>query len=202
MKKLSTLTSIANEAEIYREEFLSLVKSIDLKSIIRVAELLYETSMREGSVFVCGNGGSAALSQHFAIDLGLGTRRFLGAGGCRIFDLSSNAAVLTATSNDLSFEEVFSRQLELVGTKDDVLIVISASGNSRNLVNAVSTAKKLGIITVSLTGFQGGALMELAQYSIHIPSQIGEYGRVEDSHSFVLHLLTHILRELNRMTLQ
>jgi len=196
LKDSSHLKNYINEIEAYREDFLDLIRSIDLGRILQIADLLFVASIRGSNVYVCGNGGSAALSQHFAIDLGLGTRKLLGEGGCRIFDLSSNSAVLTATSNDLGFEEAFSRQIELIGSKDDVLIAISASGKSKNVINAILKAKEIEMITIGLTGFDGGKVLKLVQHSIHVPSRTGEYGKTEDSHSYVLHLLTHLTRRI------
>jgi D-sedoheptulose 7-phosphate isomerase len=178
----------------YRTDHLYTIERLDLKSLLPVVEVLSDSMNHHSSfVYVCGNGGSATLSQHFAIDLGLGTHR-IKKRGCKVLDLTSNAAVLTATANDTGYENVFASQIELYGKKGDVLIAVSSSGNSKNVVNAVLKAKELGVKTVGLTGFDGGELKKLVDLGIHVETKIGNYGTVEDAHSFVLHALTHLLR--------
>jgi D-sedoheptulose 7-phosphate isomerase len=180
----------------YTLTFSGMLSNIDYSQVIRILELFRMKMYSKTSFFVCGNGGSAALSQHFAIDLGLGTARsLLNNKGCKIYDLTANAAIITATANDLSYSDVFSSQLEFYAQSGDVLIAISASGNSTNILNAVNTAKQLGLQTVGLTGFDGGRLRTLVDFSIHVESEVGDYGRVEDAHSFLLHLLTNLLRK-------
>jgi D-sedoheptulose 7-phosphate isomerase len=102
---------------------------------------------------------------------------------------------LTATANDVSYQKVFSHQIDLYGNQGDLLIVISSSGNSENVISAVETASQRGMKTIGLTGFDGGAIKSKVSYSIHLKTEIGEYGVVEDSHSFVLHLLTHLVKK-------
>ena len=102
--------------------------------------------------------------------------------------------MLTATANDLSFDQVFSQQLRLLGRKGDLLICFSASGNSRNLINAVEEARSMEIKTISVTGFDGGALRRISDFNIHVDTPIGRYGVVEDVHSTVSHMLTEIIR--------
>lgn len=181
--------------EEYRDTFLGYCKSLDLESLAPVLDVLRSTIASEsGFIFVCGNGGSAALSQHFAIDLGLGTHRKSNKGGCRIFDLTSNASVLTATANDTGYENVFSSQLDLYSNKGDLLIAISSSGNSINIIEAIKKARDRGVTTIGLTGFDGGEVRRLVNFSIHVETEAGNYGIVEDLHSFVLHILTHFIR--------
>lgn len=178
----------------YSSEFVKLISKVNSLEIVSVAEIIHDSMKRRRSIYVCGNGGSAALSQHFAIDLGLGTSKYLNAHGCRVFDLTSNAAILTATANDIDFTEVFSRQIELYGQSRDLLIAISSSGNSLNVVKAITKARELGIETIGITGFDGGQLKKIVDYHIHVESKIGDYGKVEDVHSFILHLVTNLVR--------
>jgi len=182
----------------YLSDFMALISKVNSHEIIRVAEIIHDKMKQRRSIYVCGNGGSAALSQHFAIDLGLGTSKYLKAQGCRVFDLTSNAAILTATANDLDFAEVFSRQIELYGQPQDLLITISSSGNSLNVINAITKARELGIETIGITGFDGGQLKELVDYHVHVESKIGDYGKVEDAHSFILHLVTNLIRGFSK----
>jgi phosphoheptose isomerase len=192
--------NLLKQIDEYTVTFSRMISNIDYSQVIRILELFRMKMKSKTSFFVCGNGGSAALSQHFAIDLGLGTARsLLNNEGCKIYDLTANAAIITATANDLSYSEVFSSQLEFYAQSGDVLIAISASGNSTNILNAVNTAKQLGLQTVGLTGFDGGRLRTLVDFSIHVESEVGDYGRVEDAHSFLLHLLTNLLRKNYRI---
>jgi len=143
-------------------------------------------------VFVAGNGGSATTASHMATDLGVGSLRRKNPTRC--ISLVENTGVLTATGNDLDFSSVFSQQLKLLGKSGDLLICFSASGNSKNLLDAVDVAKFLGITTIGITGFDGGQLREICDISIHIPTEFGSYGIVEDLHSTVSHLLTELIR--------
>lgn len=159
--------------------------------VMTVANLLSSKGFT-GNIFIAGNGGSASTASHMATDLGVGSLRRK--NPLRVVSLVDNVAVLTATANDLAFDQVFSQQLLLLGRKDDVFICFSASGNSRNLTNAVTDAKTLGMITISVTGFDGGMLKNMTDHNIHIETKIGSYGVVEDVHSTVNHLLTEIIR--------
>lgn len=191
---VEALSIFEEELEVYRSNFIKIMETLDLKRLLPVVELL-TTSLNESStmVYVCGNGGSATLSQHFAIDLGLGTLRIRNRA-CRVIDLTSNVAVLTATANDTGYENVFSKQLDLLAQNGDILIAISSSGNSTNVIDAVLKARELRMKTVGLTGFDGGEIKKLVDFSIHVETEIGNYGMVEDSHSFILHALSFLLR--------
>ena len=187
--------SLEHEAQTYTIDFLERFSALDLESVVSASMAIFECIGNNNSIFVCGNGGSASLSQHFVVDLGVGLRRKTKSIGCRIVDLTSNAAVLTATANDVSYNEVFSNQLDLYGNQGDLLIVVSSSGNSENIVRAVQTATQKCMQTIGLTGFDGGVIKSKVNYSIHVRTELGEYGVVEDSHSFVLHLLTHLVKK-------
>lgn len=145
-----------------------------------------------GMLFVAGNGGSASTSQHFTVDLGVGglDRESV----IRCISLTDNQSAVTAVANDRSFEAIFSTQLSVLAEPHDALLVISASGNSKNLLNAVHEAKKLGLITLGLLGFDGGKLRELCDISVLVSTNIGEYGIVEDVHLSICHNLTEALR--------
>ena len=187
--------SLEREAQTYTRNFLDRFSSLNLESVARASQSLLNCIENNNSIYVCGNGGSASLSQHFVVDLGVGLSRRTKSKGCRIVDLTSNAAVLTATANDVSYNEVFSNQLDLYGNQGDLLIVVSSSGNSENIIRAVQTATQKCMQTIGLTGFDGGKIKDKVTFSIHIKTEMGEYGVAEDSHSFVLHLLTHLVRK-------
>lgn len=151
-----------------------------------------EINKNGGVVYVVGNGGSAALANHFATDLGVGALKHK--KSVKIISLVSNISSLTASANDYGFEFVFSRELEIVNTSQDLLILISSSGNSRNLLEAAKIAKERGVQTFGILGFDGGKLKTLVDYYIHVESQIGDYGVIEDCHSVILHAVTEALR--------
>jgi D-sedoheptulose 7-phosphate isomerase len=180
-----------NVSRDYLLELSETISTFPSDQVVRIAEILIQ-KLGSGTLYTAGNGGSASTASHMAADLGVGSLRRK--NPLRVVSLVDNVAVLTATANDLAFDQVFSQQLLLLGRKGDVFICFSASGNSRNLTNAVTEAKKLGIITISVTGFDGGILKNITDYNIHISTKLGSYGVVEDVHSTVSHLLTEIVR--------
>jgi D-sedoheptulose 7-phosphate isomerase len=165
---------------------------IDLGEIAAFIQTLLEARARGARIIVLGNGGSAATASHFVNDLAIGTR----ASKCpfRIIGLTDNVSVLTAIANDYGYEEVFSRQLQVLMEPNDLVIAISASGNSPNVVEAVRWANAHGAVTVGWTGFDGGQLRTLARISVHVPTPAGEYGPVEDLHMIFDHLVSTYLR--------
>jgi D-sedoheptulose 7-phosphate isomerase len=136
------------------------------------------------TLFVAGNGGSAAIADHLGCDWTKGTHS-AGLPPLRTHSLVSNVAVLTAMANDFGYDAVFSRQLEMLGVAGDVLLLISSSGNSPNILAAVDSAKGMGITTIGLSGFSGGALAARADISLHVP--YANYGLVEDCHQILMH---------------
>lgn len=147
---------------------------------------------RRGYLYVAGNGGSASTASHFVTDIGVGSQSR--GGGLRAVCLSSNNGVVTATANDEGFGAVFARQVELLANVADVLVLISASGDSPNLVEAAKVGKRLGVEVVALTAFTGGALSALADLSIHVPTAVGDYGPAEDAHLTICHMVTELFR--------
>jgi phosphoheptose isomerase len=135
-------------------------------------------------VFVAGNGGSAAIADHLCCDWTKGTHA-ADQPPLRTQSLVSNVAMLTAVANDFGFDSAFSRQLEMLGSAGDVLLLISSSGNSPNIVAALDAAKVMGIATIGFTGFSGGVLAARADVSLHVP--YSNYGLVEDCHQMLMH---------------
>lgn len=178
-------------ARDYLEQLTLAISAFPTEDVIRVTSLL-KANLASGTLFTAGNGGSASTASHMATDLGVGSLRRK--NPIRVMSLVDNTAVLTATANDLNFDQIFSQQLRLLARKGDYFICFSASGNSQNLINAVEEARKMGITTISITGFDGGTLMTLTDHNIHIKSENGSYGVVEDVHSMVNHLITEIIR--------
>lgn len=185
------MSEIAGVAHSYLGQLTLALTKYPVEQVLKTGEILLK-KLDEGTLYVAGNGGSASTASHMATDLGVGSLRRK--NPLRIVSLVDNAAVLTATANDLSFDEIFSQQLKLLGRKGDVFICFSASGNSKNLINAVEKAREMQITTISVTGFDGGTLKSICDFNIHIETAIGSYGVVEDLHSTVSHMLTEIIR--------
>jgi D-sedoheptulose 7-phosphate isomerase len=176
----------------YVRSFEELLRRIDLDAVERVVDHLRAARDRGRTVFVAGNGGSAATASHWVNDLGKATKR----SGCpmmRVMCMTDNTSWLTALANDEGYDRVFSGQLENFAEAGDVLIVISASGNSANLVKAVELARERGLVTVGLLGFDGGALRELVDEHLWVVTEKGAYGPVETAHSVLCDILTTCL---------
>jgi len=168
-----------------------LTNDILLKTIGEVAELITQTYRNNGKVYFCGNGGSAADAQHLAAEL---SGRFyfdrppLNAEACHV-----NTSFLTAVANDYGYEEAFARYIKAVGTKGDVIVGISTSGNSANIVKALETAKTIRMATVSLTGESGGKMKELSDFLINIPSN--DTPRIQEAHILSGHIICEIVEK-------
>jgi D-sedoheptulose 7-phosphate isomerase len=179
-------------ARWYRERTLEQWKALDLKALERVAAVIEEAQSQGRFVWVCGNGGSAASAAHVGCDFGK-TAAKPGAKPLKAVSLSDNTAFMTAIGNDLSFDETFSRQLENVAAAGDVVLLISGSGNSENLLRAARLARARKAKVVGLLGFDGGKLKALCDEHLLIPSD--QYGVIEDMHMAVAHILTFYLKQ-------
>lgn len=187
--------SISQPNELLGGYFTKLSQALDLVDQTELGMLfstLLELRRHNRQLFIAGNGGSASTAQHFAIDLGVGgiNRHSI----IRAISLSDNQSAITALANDIDFRYVFSSLLTVFGNQNDLLLVISASGNSENLIEAVNKAKSLGIQTFGMLGFDGGVLRGICDQSILIETRKGEYGIVEDIHLSICHNLTEALR--------
>jgi len=179
-------------ARWYRDRSVEQWNALDLEALARVAAVVEEAQARGRFVWVCGNGGSAATSAHVGCDFGKTAAR-PGARPLKAVSLSDNAAFMTAVGNDLSFDETFARQLENVVAAGDVVILITGSGNSPNLLRAADVARARGARVVGFLGFDGGKLKALCDESLLIPSD--QYGVIEDMHMSVAHILTFYLKQ-------
>ena len=169
---------------------------IDTAEVGRLITTLLEARDRGATVFFIGNGGSAATASHFANDLAIGNNDYQ--KPFRAVSLADNMPIITAISNDVGYEEIFVRQLRVLGKKGDVLVGISASGNSPNLLKAFDHARTAGIKTVAITAFDGGKLKAMADEGIHVPTEPKEYGPAEDAHMVLDHLVGAYLMRLVR----
>ena len=178
-------------ASEYRNDVIEILRKLDLQAATAAAGTLRSARERGATVFVAGNGGSATTASHMVTDLMFG--RGLPEPGLRVVGLADNQAVITATANDVAYEEVFARQIRRLASPGDVLVLISASGNSPNVVAAAKAARELEVCVIGLTGFDGGALAGLSDVSIHVASPAGAYGPVEDAHLIINHMLVAAL---------
>jgi D-sedoheptulose 7-phosphate isomerase len=176
----------------YWDEVASVAAAIDLASLEQAAVMLLTCQARGRVVFVVGNGGSAATASHFACDLSKGTRRD-GPPTFHVVSLTDNVPLLTAWANDSGFERVFSEQLTALARPGDLLVAISASGNSPNVVAAVDAARSCGAAVVGLSGRSGGRLAHLVDALVTVPCDRIEV--VEDAHLIVAHSLCVAVRE-------
>jgi D-sedoheptulose 7-phosphate isomerase len=181
-------------AEDYLRKFECLLHKLDLDAFERIAQRLRIARDEGRFVYVAGNGGSAATASHFANDLGKMTKHS-GCKGMRVISLSDNISYLTALANDEGYEHIFSQQLKNFAQPADVLIVISASGNSPNLVRAVELARERGLLTIGFLGFDGGILKNKVDECLWLPTKKGAYGLVESGHALLCHILATCLME-------
>jgi len=172
-------------AEKYINNLTSLLKKIDYQNIEDIIEVLDNT---RGTIYIIGNGGSAATASHMVNDLGVGLKR-RGIKNFSIQSLSDNTPVCSALANDIGYKNIFYMQLKDRINKEDTLIVLSCSGNSKNIVKAVKYAKKQKVTIVGLTGFDGGKLKTLSDINFHIATAKNEYGLVEDAHMILDHII-------------
>ena len=181
-------------AGAYLDYLTSVLKTIDTREIGQFIETLLDARERGATIFFIGNGGSAATASHFANDIAIGTNSY--EKPFRAVSLTDSNAIITAVGNDFGFEEIFVRQLRVLGRAGDVVVAISASGNSPNLIRAFDYAKSIGIKTVAITAFDGGKMKEMADEGVHVPTAPKEYGPAEDAHMVLDHLVGAYLMRL------
>jgi D-sedoheptulose 7-phosphate isomerase len=184
-------------ARAYLEYLQTVLRRIDPEEIGHFIQTLLQARERAATVFFIGNGGSAATASHFANDLLIGTNHY--EKPFRTISLADNVPILTAIGNDFGYEEIFVRQLRSLGKSGDVLVAISASGNSPNLIQAFEYANSAGIGTIAITAFDGGRMKALASQGIHVPTELKEYGPAEDAHLVLDHLVSaYLMRFVKR----
>ena len=170
-----------------------LLSELDLQAVEGAAQTLDDACRRGNTVYTVGNGGSAATASHIAADLSWG-RRLGDARRPRAISLAANGAIVTALANDVGYAHVFEEQLISLFREGDVVVAISASGNSENVVRAAQFANYHGGSSVGMVGFDGGRLKDIARVSIHVPTPAGAYELVEDVHHAICHMLASYLK--------
>jgi len=189
---LGPYESAAAYFDAYSEEMARAVKSVDPAMLECAAAVLAEAYLGGARIFSCGNGGSASIANHMQCDhvKGVGTATDLRP---RVFSLSSNVELLTAIANDTGYDNVFVHQLQAQSEPGDVVIAVSSSGRSSNIVRVLTWAREQGLRTIAVTGFDGGAARTIAEASVHVDCT--NYGIVEDLHQAIMHALAQYIRQ-------
>ena len=178
--------------ENYIAQNLTLLKALDARAIARIIAEFGKARDARKRIYAIGNGGSASTASHFVNDMGKGASigretRF------KTIPLTDNVEWMTALSNDLCYEDVYVEQLKNFAEPGDVLLAISGSGNSENVLRAVRYANEVGCVTIGFTGFEGGKLRELVRHCVVIPSD--HMGRIEDMHLILQHMICYYFME-------
>jgi len=184
-------STVEDFVTLYLEEVRGHLRAISPAAVARAGELLLRAYQDGAQVLVAGNGGSASTASHLACDLGktvLGTEPTSRTSRFRVVSLADNVALLTAWANDVSYDAVFAEQVKSLGRPGDILVVVTASGNSRNIIKAVEAARERRVATIGLLGFDGGSVREMLDE--HIVVTCHDYGHVESAHLVICHLLT------------
>jgi len=196
MNKIEEIFSRSQTGEDYAGNYVSYLSelsvNLDFKTIEEIIEVFQNVRANGRTIFFVGNGGSAATSSHFAEDLALGTfmaekRPF------KALSLTDNVAYSTALGNDEGYENIFVGQMRNLFEEGDVLVGISASGNSANVIRAIEYANDNGGISIGFLGFDGGKMKKICHHCIHIKTMKGEYGPVEDIHLILNHIISTYL---------
>ena len=197
MYKRFPLKKISKSKEFYLEYISqknNLLQKINFNELDKIINLLKKCFKNNNIVYTCGNGGSSSLADHFACDF---IKQSNNQTNLKIksISLTSNFSLISAIANDINYDQIFSFQIEKLCKKNDILFLFSVSGNSSNLVEAIKKAKKIGVKTVSFTGFDGGKLSKISDLNLNFP--IANYGIAEDCHISIMHYLSQYLRNIN-----
>lgn len=188
------------DSKEFAKKYLAYIAQVLAK--INVAEIsvfinqLMAARERGATIFFIGNGGSAATASHFANDLSIGVGDYQ--NPFRALSLSDNLAIITAIGNDFGYEDIFSRQLQIMAKDGDMVVAISASGNSPNLIKALDYANSINMTTVAITAFDGGRMKTMADIGVHVPTDPREYGPAEDAHMILDHLVSSYFMRIIR----
>lgn len=189
-----SLTDVRTFFDSYLKGFHATMKRINVAEVKELVDGILRARAQDKQIFIIGNGGSASLASHFATDLikeRFPDPRYL----FRVSSLTDNVSVITAAGNDFGYENVFVSQLKPWLREDDVVIAISSSGNSPNILKALELSQEVGATSYGLFGFDGGKGAELADNLVHIPCKKGQYGFAEDATSLLVHVATVMIYE-------
>ncbi len=177
----------------YYETFLDVLRRVEADQLRGILDVLLDVADRGATVYVAGNGGSASIADHTACDISKGTHAD-GHGPIRTVSLASNAAMITAIANDVSYDQIYRKQLEFYLREGDVVLLVSASGNSPNVVEACRYARKQCAPTIAFVGFEGGELKRIADHVVHV--EVDNYGMAEDTHQSIMHVLSQYIAHM------
>lgn len=186
-----------NHSKEYIERLTTVLENLDTKKLDLLKKKVQQLIGTNKTLFICGNGGSASTSSHMACDFSktiLGKNPRTNSKRLRVISLNDCIPTMTAWGNDEGYEHIFSEQLKSLGKKGDLLIVITGSGNSANILEVVKVAKKLGIESFGLLGFGGGKVKTLLTDALVVDSS--DYGLVEDTHHIINHLITDYFKKI------
>lgn len=185
-------SEISGYTDAYFEQYAKASASVDRIKLAQASDILLVAYSASKTLYVCGNGGSASISNHLACDHGklLATDTDLLP---RVHSLATNIEVITAIANDISFDEIFIHQLKLVADPGDVVMTVSSSGDSENVVRTAEWAREFGLDVISMTGFSGGRTAKAATVNLHVEAD--NYGIIEDVHQSLMHLLGQFMRQ-------
>ena len=176
----------------YIDDLKNVLSQLSQQDILSIINALVKARQDEKTIYICGNGGSASTASHMVCDLSKNTRKD-GAKRLKVIGLSDNIASMTAYANDEGYDRIFAEPIISLIQPGDVLLAISGSGNSPNVLRGVEAAKQLGATTIGLTGFSGGQLLDLVDICLVVPSNRME--QIEDVHLVIDHILTVSLRQ-------
>jgi D-sedoheptulose 7-phosphate isomerase len=186
--------SVTSYCDEYFKVLIKAAASIDTDQLQRAADLIEAAVRHQATIFAIGNGGSASIANHLACDCLKGIRTDT-AVRPRVMSLAATAEILTAVANDISYDEIFRFQLASLTKPGDVLIAISSSGRSQNIINALAFARENSVSTITMTGFAGGEARLMTDVSLHVDAE--NYGIAEDVHQSLMHLLAQYIRHKN-----
>lgn len=176
------------EFNLYKEYLNKSIDSVDVKQIENFINVLIDAFKNEKTIFIIGNGGSAASASHMAQDLSKGTRLALGQKKrFKALSLTDNTAFITALGNDDGYDTIFEQQLINFAKPGDIVLAISGSGNSPNIIKAIEWANENGLTTIGVTGFDGGKLRKINHHSLHVP--LNDMCTAESVHSLLFHYI-------------
>ena len=180
----------------YVKKLFEALNTISIKNLDKASDEIRKTIKKNGTIYVCGNGGSAAIANHYVVDF-LKFFREKTNFKPKIISFSNSIETISAISNDINYKFIFKYQAETYCKKNDLLIIISSSGNSKNIIEVLKYAKSKKIKTIGFSGFKGGYLKRNSNISVHVNSQ--NYGMSEDSHHILMHLtLQYLIWKLNK----
>jgi len=185
---------LKNYLKLYKEKLNTVLDKIDETILEQIVATIITAFKNDNTIWFCGNGGSAATASHMQVDFGYFVRYF-SKKRPRVRALTDCVPIMTAIGNDNAYHEVFTEQMQDNFDAGDVIICISASGNSMNVVKAAQYATELGGTSIAFVGFGGGKLNEVADISLYTPNPKGDYGPIEDVHTILMHLIVSYLEK-------